>query len=60
MKAFSPDEVFIIIGNIDSLEAIQMLADYLNEYKDNYSDMDNYIFKEAILDLLSVLTELKK
>lgn len=54
MRPFSPDEIWILIQNVDNIIDCQRIADYLHENKDSFSPWDMILFQRGLIIMIEL------
>ena len=57
MKAFTPDEIFTLLANVDCIQDVQEIAEYIHENRDNYNALDNLLFQQALMININIFVK---
>lgn len=53
-RNITPDEIWILIQNVDNIIDCQRIANYLHENKDSYSPWDMILFQRDLMIMIGL------
>ncbi|MDR3551267.1 MAG: hypothetical protein P4L31_07680 [Candidatus Babeliales bacterium] len=57
MKGLTADEIFTLLINVDCIQDVQNIAEYIHENKDSYNALDNLLFQQQLMMYVNIFVK---